>query len=60
MAVKELTVKDSLQALWRLQRIHSKVDEIGVLKGELPMEVNDLEDEIAGLETRMNKLEGGK
>jgi len=57
MAVKEMTIKESLQALWRLQKIHSKADEISVLKGELPMEVSDLEDEIAGLETRIHKLE---
>jgi len=57
-ATKELSVKESLQALWKLQRIHSKIDDITTLKGELPMEVADLEDEIAGLETRMQKLEG--
>lgn len=57
-ATKEMSVKESLQALWKLQRIHSKIDDITTLKGELPMEVSDLEDEIAGLETRMNKLEG--
>lgn len=56
-ATKELSVKESLQSLWKLQRIHSKIDDITTLKGELPMEVSDLEDEIAGLETRMNKLE---
>lgn len=56
-ATKELSVKESLQALWKLQRIHSKIDDITTLKGELPMEVSDLEDEIAGLETRMSKLD---
>lgn len=55
-AVKELTIKESLQHLYNLQKIHSKIDEINVLKGELPMEVSDLEDEIAGLETRVNKV----
>jgi predicted nucleic acid-binding Zn-ribbon protein len=56
-AVKEMSVKESLQALWKLQKIHSKIDDITILKGELPMEVSDLEDEIVGLETRMHKLE---
>ncbi len=56
-ATKDLSVKESLQALWKLQRIHSKIDDITTLKGELPIEVSDLEDEIAGLETRMQKLE---
>ncbi|MFN0276386.1 MAG: zinc ribbon domain-containing protein [Chitinophagales bacterium] len=55
---KELTIKESLQALFNLQKIHSKIDQINILKGELPMEVSDLEDEIAGLDTRHKKLEG--
>jgi len=42
-----------------LQQIDSKVDEIQILKGELPIEVSDLEDEIAGLETRMRRMEEG-
>lgn len=54
---KELTIKESLQALFNLQKIHSKIDQITILKGELPMEVSDLEDEIAGLDTRLKKLE---
>ncbi|MBK7107585.1 MAG: C4-type zinc ribbon domain-containing protein [Chitinophagales bacterium] len=57
MAVAELTVKESLQALNKLQKIHSKIDEITVLKGELPMEVSDLDDEITGLDTRMKNLD---
>jgi predicted nucleic acid-binding Zn-ribbon protein len=56
-AVKELTIKESLQHLYNLQKIHTKIDEINILKGELPMEVSDLEDEIAGLETRLAKFE---
>ena len=51
--VKELTIKESLQHLYNLQKIHTKIDEINILKGELPMEVSDLEDEVAGLETRI-------
>jgi predicted nucleic acid-binding Zn-ribbon protein len=56
-AAKELSIKESLQHLYNLQKIHTKIDEINILKGELPMEVSDLEDEIAGLETRMTKLQ---
>jgi len=54
---KELTVEEKLIALNELQKIDSKIDEIKVLRGELPMEVKDLEDEIEGLTTRTNKLE---
>ncbi|HMQ07853.1 MAG TPA: C4-type zinc ribbon domain-containing protein [Saprospiraceae bacterium] len=57
MAVKELTIADKLRQLYLLQSIDSKIDEIQVLKGELPIEVNDLEDEIAGLETRIGKIQ---
>lgn len=56
MAVKEISVADKLRQLYLLQSIDSKIDEIEVLKGELPMEVNDLEDEIIGLETRIKKI----
>ena len=57
MAEKVLTVKEKLEQLFALQKIDSKIDEIQVLKGELPIEVEDLEDEIKGLETRITKLE---
>lgn len=57
MAVKEFTVEDKLRALHRLQEVYSKLDEIAILKGELPIEVSDLEDEIAGLEKRTEKLQ---
>jgi uncharacterized protein len=43
--------------LFKLQRINSEIDKIRTLRGELPLEVQDLEDEIAGLETRIQKLE---
>lgn len=56
MAVKEISVADKLRQLYLLQSIDSKTDEIEILKGELPMEVNDLEDEIVGLQTRINKI----
>jgi uncharacterized protein len=57
MAQKELTVADRLQQLYKLQITDSELDEIEVLKGELPMEVNDLEDEVAGLNTRAGKMD---
>lgn len=52
----ELTVEEKLINLHELQSVDSQIDEIKVLRGELPMEVNDLEDEITGLETRVAKL----
>jgi len=57
MATKELSVKDKLNELYSLQQIDSNLAEIEILKGELPMEVSDLEDEIIGLETRITKLQ---
>lgn len=54
---KDMTVPQKLKALYELQLIDSKVDEIQTLKGELPVEVQDLEDDIAGLETRINSLD---
>ncbi len=56
MAKKEYTVPEKLKQLFELQIVDSKLDEINILKGELPMEVQDLEDEIIGLETRVNNL----
>jgi predicted nucleic acid-binding Zn-ribbon protein len=52
----EATVAEKLQMLWKLQQIDAQLDEIQILKGELPMEVSDLEDEVAGLDTRIKKL----
>lgn len=52
----EISIEDKLRQLYALQRIDSKIDEIEVLKGELPIEVSDLEDEITGLETRLKNL----
>ncbi len=54
---KELTVEEKLKALFELQKVDSEVDKIKTLRGELPLEVQDLEDDIAGLETRIQKLE---
>jgi predicted nucleic acid-binding Zn-ribbon protein len=52
----EATVEQKLQALYDLQTIHSKIDRIRTVRGELPMEVADLEDDVAGLETRIKKV----
>jgi len=52
----EISIEEKLRQLYTLQKIDSKIDEIEVLKGELPMEVSDLEDEITGLETRLKNL----
>lgn len=55
--VKEFSVEEKLTALVHLQKIESKLDEIHILKGELPMEVADLEDEITGLHARQTRIE---
>ena len=52
---KELTVEERLKALYELQTLLSEIDRIKTIRGELPLEVQDLEDEIAGLETRIQK-----
>ena len=52
----EQTVEQKLKALYELQNIHTKIDKIRQVRGELPMEVADLEDEVAGLETRIQKI----
>lgn len=55
--VKDYSVEEKLSSLVYLQKIESKIDEIQVLKGELPMEVSDLEDEIQGLHARQTRIE---
>ncbi len=52
----EQTVEQKLQALYDLQTIHTQIDKLRQTRGELPMEVADLEDEVAGLETRIQKI----
>ena len=52
----ELNVEDKLKNLYQLQSLMTEIDQIKTLRGELPLEVNDLEDEIAGLETRIEKI----
>lgn len=56
-AKSENIVEQKLNALYNLQKIHSELDRIRTIRGELPLEVQDLEDEIAGLETRKSNLE---
>lgn len=50
----KISIEKRLIALYTLQQIDSQVDKIRIVRGELPLEVQDLEDEIAGLETRIN------
>lgn len=52
----ESTIEQKLRSLYQLQQIDSKIDQLRTLRGELPMEVKDLEDEIEGLETRLEKF----
>ena len=54
----DLTVEERLKALYQLQTTLSAIDEKKALRGELPLEVQDLEDEIVGLTTRMEKIQG--
>lgn len=56
-SVKDFSVEEKLVNLLRLQKVDSKLDEIQILKGELPMEVSDLEDEILGLQSRQTRIE---
>jgi len=55
--VDEVSVEQQLQALFTLQQIDSQINAIKIIRGELPLEVQDLEDEIAGLETRASNFE---
>lgn len=52
----ELTVEEKLKSLYQLQTILSEIDKIKILRGELPLEVKDLEDEIIGLGTRIENI----
>jgi uncharacterized protein len=56
-AEKEITVEEKLKALYELQKVVSQIDEIKILRGELPLEVQDLEDEIIGLNTRLEHFD---
>ncbi len=57
---QEVSVEQKLTALFNLQQIDSQIDKIKIVRGELPLEVEDLEDEIAGLETRMANFQEEK
>lgn len=52
-----VTIEERLTALYRLQKIDTQIDKIRIVRGELPLEVQDLEDEVEGLETRIAKYE---
>ncbi len=53
----EISIEEKLMALFQLQKVHSEIDKILILRGELPLEVQDLEDEIEGLETRIENYQ---
>jgi predicted nucleic acid-binding Zn-ribbon protein len=55
-AEAEITIEEKLRALYSLQLVDSEIDKIRTLRGELPLEVQDLEDEVEGLETRIANL----
>lgn len=54
---EDLSVEQKLKALYQLQTMLSEIDKIKTLRGELPLEVQDLEDEVAGLNTRLEKIQ---
>ncbi len=56
-AIKDFSVSEKLSALVKLQKLSSKLDQIQILKGELPIEVSDLEDEVIGLNNRRTRIE---
>ena len=56
-AITEVTVEEKLKTLYSLQKLLSEIDAIKTLRGELPLEVQDLEDEIEGLTTRLAKYD---
>ena len=53
---KEISVEEKLRALFDLQIIDSRIDEIRNVRGELPLEVEDLENEIQGMSLKLEKL----
>ena len=56
-ATKEFSIEDKLKALYQLQIIDSEIDKIRTVRGELPLEVQDLEDDLKGLEPRITKID---
>ena len=60
MAKKEeqiMSVEEKLRALYELQTVDTKIDELRILAGELPQEVKDMSDEVEGLKTRLTNIE---
>jgi len=55
--VADMSIADKLKALYDLQLVDTAIDKIRILRGELPLEVEDLEDEIEGLQTRVSKFD---
>ena len=55
-----VSVEEKLKALYDLQCVDSEIDQLRVVRGELPVEIQDLEDEISRLETRLEKFEEEK
>ena len=53
---KDVTISDKLEMLLKLQQIDTEIDRIRTIRGELPLEVQDLEDEVLGLTTRIAKI----
>ena len=53
---KDVTISDKLKMLLKLQQIDTEIDRIRTIRGELPLEVQDLEDEVLGLTTRIAKI----
>ncbi|MEY3619855.1 MAG: hypothetical protein RLZZ391_221 [Bacteroidota bacterium] len=56
-SVKDFSVEEKLVNLYKLQTVDSSIDQIEILRGELPMEVKDLEDEVTGLVNRQTRIE---
>jgi predicted nucleic acid-binding Zn-ribbon protein len=57
LETQEISIEEKLRSLYQLQKAYSEIDKINTLRGELPLEVQDLEDEIAGLETRVGNFQ---
>jgi len=55
--IPSVSITDKLRSLYRLQLVDSKMDKMKIMRGELPLEVRDLEDELAGLKTRITNYE---
>lgn len=55
--IVEIPVEEKLKLLFEMQSVDSEIDKIKILRGELPLEVQDLEDELAGLQTRISNFE---